>query len=66
MVLHSDPLYGMRSFASNPVNSHELVVGGAGTHYHIVNASQGKIVKRVSRAGLPYVKHQANKGLYTD
>jgi len=46
----SDPLFALRTFDSNPINSHEIVAGGTGARLTIVNTSQGKVVKHVSPA----------------
>jgi hypothetical protein len=45
----SDPLFALRTFDSNPLNSHEIVAGGTGARLTIVNTSQGKVAKNVSR-----------------
>ena len=44
----SDPLFALRTFDSNPLNSHEIVAGGTGARLTIVNTSQGKVAKNVS------------------
>jgi hypothetical protein len=44
----SDPQRGLKTFTSNPVNSHELVAGGKGLQMMLVNTARGEIVTRVS------------------
>lgn len=43
----TDPLRGMRSMSPNPINSHELLVGGVGPMM-VVNTSRGEVVRKVS------------------
>jgi hypothetical protein len=43
----SDPQRGLKTFTSNPVNSHELVAGGKGMQMMLVNTARGEIVTRV-------------------
>ncbi|KAH8081265.1 ubiquitin carboxyl-terminal hydrolase-domain-containing protein [Filobasidium floriforme] len=45
----SDPLFALRTFDSNPLNSHEIVAGGTGARLTIVNTSQGKVAKNVDQ-----------------
>lgn len=45
----TDPMRGMRSMAPNPVNSHELLVGGTG-QMMLVNTSKGDVVRKVSKS----------------
>jgi hypothetical protein len=49
----SDPQRGLKTFTSNPVNSHELVAGGKGLQMMLVNTARGEIVTRVSLHLLP-------------
>lgn len=43
----TDPMRGIRSMSPNPINSHELLVGGTG-QMMIVNTSRGEVVRKVS------------------
>lgn len=44
----TDPMRGMRSMSPNPINSHELLVGGTGQM--LINTSRGEVVRKVSQA----------------
>lgn len=50
----SDPQRGLKTFTSNPVNSHELVAGGKGMQMMLVNTARGEIVTRVSLTCRPW------------
>ncbi|KAJ9099926.1 hypothetical protein QFC21_003931 [Naganishia friedmannii] len=43
----TDPQRGLKTFTSNPVNSHELVAGGKGMQMMLVNTARGEIVTRL-------------------
>ncbi len=44
----SDPTHGLRTFATNPTNSHEVIAGGAGGQLMLINTSRGEVVRSVS------------------
>jgi hypothetical protein len=49
LPVDSDPQRGLKTFTSNPVNSHELVAGGKGMQMMLVNTARGEIVTRVRK-----------------